>query len=134
MRAFSIIKCPYCARDAELVGGEVLYPHRRDLYKRKFFYCQRCNASVGINKVTGLPLGTLADSNLRKKRNNAHNVFDVLWKRKYITRSQAYRVLSEKLGIPPEKCHIGLFNEELCEEVIRVALELYKDLSICTDI
>jgi hypothetical protein len=38
-----------------------------------------------------------------------------------MTRSQAYLWLSNRLGISEASCHIGRFDERMCEEVVRLA-------------
>ncbi|MDR0480872.1 MAG: DUF3268 family zinc-finger domain-containing protein [Gallionellaceae bacterium] len=61
------VKCPYCDRDAQLVTGVTIYPHRDDLRRKHFWLCAPCNAYVGThqrNRKMGLsgdePLGRLA--------------------------------------------------------------------------
>jgi len=119
VRMNSII-CPYCNIKAKKVGGKVIYPRRPDLYHHKFYLCKKCGARVGINKVTGKPLGTLANYELRIDRMNAHKCFDKLWKSKKYSRSEAYEYLASAMGISTDKCHIGMFNSSQCEEVIKI--------------
>ena len=38
--------CPYCQRAAELVRGDWVYPHRPDLYDKKFYACKPCAAFI----------------------------------------------------------------------------------------
>lgn len=119
--------CPYCDKPAELVGGEVIYPHRPDLASRKFWHCSPCNAYVGTHKNSnGMPLGRLANAQLRGAKMRAHAAFDPLWKRKMArdgctkgaARGAAYKWLATKMGIPPKECHIGMFNIQQCDEVV----------------
>jgi len=35
-------------------------------------------------------------------------------------RTQAYNWLANKMNITPDKCHIGMFNEEQCEKVMDI--------------
>ena len=49
------VKCSYCGNDAELVGGESVYPHRPDLYYLKFYQCLPCDAWVGCHRGTTKP-------------------------------------------------------------------------------
>lgn len=44
------VKCDYCGKDAELVTGDVIYPHRSDLAPLKFWRCEDCEAYVGCHK------------------------------------------------------------------------------------
>ena len=54
----------------------------------------------------------LVDSETHEMRKIAHSVFDRLWKVDGYSRSRAYQVLSEELGIPRELCHVKMFNKE----------------------
>lgn len=115
------IKCPYCGNDTILVNGTTTYPHRKDLYDHKFWMCHPCNAFVGTKRdKQNTPLGSLANPHLRKLRSKAHKLFDPLWQSKAITRTEAYKLLATKLGLKPKNCHIGMFNVETCELVIKL--------------
>ena len=110
--------CPYCKGKTELVTGDVIYPHRTDLYKKYFWICKPCDAYVGTHPGTDKPLGRLADENLRSAKRRAHAAFDPLWKSGKMTRKQAYQWLADQMQIAVEDCHIGWFDERLCLEVI----------------
>lgn len=111
--------CQYCGKFSELVTGETIYPHRPDLFAKKFFRCTPCDAYVGTHARTGLPLGTLANASLRKLRNKAHQVFDPTWQNwdKH-ARTAAYSRLARFLEIPVSECHIAMFTELQCQRVI----------------
>ena len=115
-----MIICQYCGSKAILVSCDEVYPHRPDLEYLKFYLCKTCGAFVGCNKKTGEPLGTLANKELRGLRSEAHKAFDPLWKDGLISRTDAYKWLSERLCINPKDCHIGLFNDEMCLKVIEI--------------
>lgn len=110
--------CPYCGGSAEFVGGDVIYPHRPDLAEKRFWRCEPCGAWVGCHPGESTPLGGLANGPLRRARMAAHTAFDALWKSRLTTRGEAYRALSEALGIEPQKTHIGHFDEPTCVRVI----------------
>lgn len=117
--------CPYCGNPAELVTGADVYPHREDLHLKKFWRCSPCKAYVGChapNKRMGLvgtePLGRLANDPLRKAKRLAHAAFDPLWKEGQAPRSKAYGWLSQALGLPLDKTHIGEFDESTCLRVV----------------
>lgn len=75
--------CPYCGATSVLVGGDVIYPYRRDLAEKQFYQCRACpDAYVGCHPGTTDPLGRLADKKLRLAKSHAHAVFDPLWERK----------------------------------------------------
>lgn len=123
------IKCDYCSRPAELVGGQTIYPHRPDLFDLKFWLCTPCNAYVGCHKTSPnhAPLGRLADPELRKWKQLAHAAFDPPWKAGAVKRSHAYIWLSVKMGIPLNDCHIGRFNVDQCRRVVEIMAYLKKN-------
>lgn len=110
--------CPYCGKKSHLADGTVIYPHRPDLAKKLFYRCTPCGAFVGCHPGTITPLGRLANAELRKAKQAAHAAFDPKWQGGDIRRQRAYAWLAEQLGIPREDCHIGLFDEALCQRVI----------------
>lgn len=114
----SEVFCDYCGKQAELVGGERIYPHRPDLSALRFYACAPCKAHVGCHPGTTKPLGRLADAKLRSAKMAAHNNFDPLWKKKRMSRHAAYARLSDRMGIPREKTHIGMFDVSQCQLVI----------------
>lgn len=120
--------CPYCGRASVMVAGAAIYPHRPDLFGLKFWQCQPCDAYVGCHKtgarVDGvisdgtLPLGRLANAELRKAKSAAHAAFDPLWKSRTMKRGEAYRWLARELGISTANCHIGMFDVDACRAVV----------------
>ena len=115
--------CPYCVQFAQLNTGKYIYPHRQDLYKLKFWHCKPCNAYVGTHKGTDIPLGRLADEQLRHWKKETHKVFDPHWRNTDMKRKEAYRWLADKLDIKVDHCHIGWFDIETCKRVIEVCNE-----------
>ncbi len=100
--------------------GEVIYPHRPDLHKKKFWRCRPCDAYVGCHGATYEPLGILANPELRLLRRKAHDAFDVRWEGKGKgVRNSCYKALAETLGIDKNECHIGQFDIEMCRRVIK---------------
>lgn len=137
------IACPYCTQPAELVGGNAIYPNRPDLFAKFFWRCEPCKAWVGCHppvkhprrpgKGDGtVPMGRLANDELRKLKQRAHAAFDPLWKNEDMTRRQAYEWLAEQLGIPVESCHIGMMDESECRAVIK-AVE-YRNRDRCAPV
>lgn len=113
--------CPYCGAESKAVTGRTIYPHRRDLHRRKFYQCAPCDAYVGTHRNSGKPLGRLADARLRKMKRMAHAAFDPLWKEgRFKSRTVAYAWLSERMGLPKEETHIGMFDIDQCKRVIEV--------------
>ena len=122
--------CPYCGGTAKLVPGTSIDPHRPDLAPRKFWSCKPCEAYVGVhrNSPRMVPLGRLADAELRREKRRAHAAFDPLWLRKMTrdecspgeARSAGYKWLARELGIPPRECHIGWMDAETCRRVVEI--------------
>ncbi len=114
------MKCDYCKNEANLVNGDAIYPHRKDLYNLKFWLCKPCGAYVGCHKNSknNAPLGRLANAELRKAKSDAHAKFDPVWKSGRKTRSSAYLWLANELGIKFSECHIGMFDLAMCKKVI----------------
>lgn len=109
--------CDYCNRPAEYVDSAIVY-HGRSY--GMIYYCRPCNAYVGVHKGTHTPLGRLANANLRFWKKNAHAEFDPLWKKRRMSRAQAYEWLSAKMGLPLEATHIGMFDVDQCKQVVNI--------------
>jgi hypothetical protein len=121
--------CPYCTKPTEYVDIKEV--------KRKssgmIYLCRSCNAYVGVHKGTDQALGRLANAELRKAKMEAHYWFDQIARTKVINevwpvfikgasnRSKSYLWLSKHLGISVDKCHIGMFDVEMCERVKEIS-------------
>lgn len=116
----SDVYCPYCRNEAPLVTGREVYPHRPDLFAKRFYACLPCGAWVGCHPGTTQRLGRLANAEGRRLKMAAHAAFDPRWKEGGTKRKAAYRWLADQLGIDPKRCHIGYFNEDECRRVIEV--------------
>ncbi|WP_436659778.1 zinc-finger-containing protein [Acinetobacter sp. P1(2025)] len=116
------IRCQYCNQKAQPVHGSELYAEKNPLSKNMFYACLGCDAWVGMHKHSRKPFGSLANKELRNKRVVAHTLLDPLWARlieqfklpKPQARTLIYTWLSQKMGIPFEDCHIGMFDVEQC--------------------
>lgn len=116
-----IVKCTYCGQPAVLVQGSAIYTNAGPILSRKWFWrCDPCDAHVGTHS-DGKALGKLANKELRAARVTAHASFDRLWKYNHMTRSDAYKWLSEIMGLPPEQTHIALFGPVQCKHVTLMA-------------
>lgn len=110
--------CPYCNKRASLVTGDLIYPHRKDLYSKMFYLCKPCDAYVGCHPGTIKPLGRLANAELRNAKSAAHAAFDPLWKSGGMKRQKAYDWLASRLGISNKNCHIGELDLYMCQRVV----------------
>jgi len=71
----------------------------------------------------------LANQDLRKAKGHAHRAFDPLWKLCFMSRKEAYKWLAETLGINGADCHIGMFDVDVCGEVVLHSLKKQHDLN-----
>ena len=123
-----LVICQYCKGRAELLKGSALFPGKNELYFKSFWRCEPCKAHVGCHPGTDEPLGTLATQRLRRLRHIVHLRFDKKWRRGRLKkrrrkRSEAYVWLAGKLEIPVEQCHIGMFDERMCERALEILNE-----------
>ncbi len=118
------IVCPYCGSIAVLRDGEYVYSGRAK--GEKLYVCSmypECNAYVGVHKGTNIPLGTLANSELRNKRIRAHKLFDSIWKNKLMSKKEAYRWMEYSMGLIKSDAHIAKFSDYRCEELMKKCKE-----------
>ena len=52
-------------------------------------------------------------------RGMAHAKFDLIWKRKLMTRTQAYGWLQKQMRMTPDEAHMEHMSAEQCAKVIR---------------
>ncbi len=119
--------CDYCHRRAERVTGNVIYPMRPELRSKNFWRCVPCKAHVGCHPGTVKPLGRLANAELRVWKMAAHAAFDPLWKSGQMRRRDAYAWLAVQLGRSEANTHIGMFDVDLCKQVVQVAEAYQRD-------
>jgi hypothetical protein len=112
-----IVHCDYCGRRAEFVDSKAVYGKSYGM----IYLCRACGAYVGTHPGSSTPLGRLANAQLRKWKRAAHEAFDPLWKSKLFTRYDAYIWLAEKMRLPLEKTHIGMFDVPECKQVIKLS-------------
>lgn len=115
--------CPYCQNPAEyMASSSSLYANGKDY--GPVWICHGCKAWVGCHKaeygISAIPLGRLANAELRKAKIAAHTAFDRLWKSGKMSRGHAYRWLAERLGISSKVCHIGMFDVAMCRRVVEI--------------
>ena len=112
----SLLSCSRFSSACKLVYGST--PQTRG----KFLYvCDRwpaCNAYVSAHERTLLPMGTLANGDLRHKRILAHRALKKLQQDCHMEKWEVYIWLQAKLGLDAHQTHIGQFSEYMCEQVI----------------
>lgn len=82
--------------------------------------------TLGHTKKSMRPMGTMADSNLRNKRIEAHRALDAIWKNGYMTKHSTYIWLQNRLNLREKDTHIGKFSYYLCEQTIRECTDYIK--------
>lgn len=113
--------CPYCGNEPEYVDSRVIYGKSYGM----IYLCRPCDAYVGVHHgTTKAPLGRLANKRLRSLKKKAHKYFDKIWKNKLMSRTEAYTWLAGRLCIPKNECHIGMFDEYLCEKTIKFCKQI----------
>lgn len=127
-------RCPYCFSAVELVTGAEIYPERPELANRNIWRCTQCDASVGCHKAGArvrrsdgvgvvsdgkLPMGSLANDELRAARTETHRLFDGLWQPypALMTRAEGYAWMAKILNIPFEDAHVASLSYEECVKV-----------------
>lgn len=123
--------CDYCDRPAELASGAEVYPHRKELRSRQFWRCTNCDAWVGCHLPAAaggvgdgtVPLGNLANAELRQWRTTVKTFLDAMWKSKAMSRTEAYAWLAAKLAIPAHDCQVARMPLEQCRAAMAALAE-----------
>lgn len=111
--------CPYCGKKAVLRNAAYVYGENAVV--THLYVCAgypECDSFVGVHKDTLLPLGYLENGRLRRKRIEAHRMFDLLWKKGVFSRNQAYKWVQDKFCLTRSHAHIGYFSEYMCDQLI----------------
>lgn len=116
---YSRMRCPYC-------GSNVIYRSADGIYKENskgvmLYVCSHypeCDAYVRVHAGTRIPVGNLANHELRTLRRTAHQYFDRLHLTGLMSKQDAYRWLADLIGAPLSEAHIGHLGEYYCKLVI----------------
>lgn len=115
------IKCPYCHAQATLRPASIVYGTNKQSKGKYLYLCDRwpaCDAYVSAHEHTLLPMGTLANGDLRHKRILAHRALKQFQKDCHMEKWEVYIWLQAKLGLHASQAHIGQFSEYMCDQVI----------------
>lgn len=127
------VRCPYCGSLASKRPASDIYG--KDAPKNKFLYvCDcypKCNSYVAATEK-GLPMGTLANEELRRKRIAAHRALDRIWKKGIMSKAQVYIWLQSRLNMTEKQMHIGNFGEYYCNRVIYECNRAYRNMRTLT--
>ncbi len=122
------IRCPYCGSLAIL--RDASYVYGSNAFDGKVYVCSHypaCDSYVGVHQGTSLPKGSLANRTLRKKRIQAHQIFDQLWRKGIFSRHEAYRWIGDKFCLQTRQAHIGNFSDYMCDQLIQEAFKVLKN-------
>jgi len=108
------MKCPYCGKYATWVENKAVYGRN---YGKSYmiWLCKPCDAYVGCHQNSKMPLGTLANRELREWRKKAHLAIDDYWKGGNYTRNEVYQKLGKHYG---SDIHIGESDIALCKDLV----------------
>lgn len=123
------IQCPYCGAKAVLRPASFVYGSALLEKGRHIYLCSNwpaCDAYVSAHKTSLLPMGTLANGELRHKRILAHRALSAFQKFRHMEKWAVYLWLQMQLGMSREEAHIGQFSDAQCEKVIEVCRQAMK--------
>ena len=122
-------KCQYCHSDVAFVNNSALYGRSYGHWPWMYLCRNRsCWASVGVHKGTDTPLGTMANSTLRRWRKESKTEFLKYCAMVRFTRKESYTHLAEMLCISRELAHFGMFDLEMCRLAKAIYLELNENI------
>ena len=111
-------RCPFCRSSVSLIDSARVYGHSYGF----IYLCDAypdCDARVRGHPKTIIPMGTLANKELRGWRSLAHRKFDPLWQSGvFSNRQAAYKWLSKALRLPLERTHVAMFDIPQCQRAI----------------
>lgn len=121
-------ECNYCRHTVILINNSKIY-NGREYGDWPFAYrCTGCHAYVGLHPSTDLPLGTLANSELRSMRNRSKKAFfDAMRHYGVSDRTVAYKWLARLMDIEYHECHFGWFSVAQCRHAETVILAASAD-------
>ncbi len=122
------IRCPYCGSLAILKDASYVHGHHSS--GGKVYVCSHypaCDSYVGVHQGTSLPKRSLENRTLRKKRIQAHQIFDQLWRKGIFSREEAYRWIGDKFCLQPRQAHIGNFSDYMCDQLIQEASKVLQN-------
>lgn len=103
--------CDNCkSEEIRLTENKVIYVENKGDWPY-CYYCDACGAMVACHPNSNKPMGLMAVGSVRRKRGRLHQLFDVIWINRYMTRTKAYEWLASQLNIEGS-CHIGMLTKE----------------------
>lgn len=114
--------CPYCNKEAKWCENKERYGKN---YGKSYmcYFCRDCDAYVGCHNNTRVPLGTMANAELRGWRIKVHDMIDPLWQSKKYRRGTVYARLKDAMG---KEIHVGESDIETCKELLKTIPLIFK--------
>ena len=125
------MRCPYCGGSVVLRSADGIYKDNKkgmQLYVCKNY--PECDSYVRVHAGTNVPVGTMANHELRTLRRTAHYYFDQLYVNGIMSKQDAYVWLANLIHVPLSEAHIGYLGEYYCKQVIEESkkeLECYRN-------
>lgn len=120
------MRCPYCGRSVQLRKAAYVYGENAICPDDYLYVCngypENCDAYVRAHRETLRPMGTLANSELRNLRIQAHRALSEVWETGCMTKHGAYIWLQNRLNLRQQDTHIGMFSEYYCKKTIEECL------------
>ena len=119
------MNCPYCGSPAIYRPAAMVHGNNTRHKDTHLYVCSRwpdCDSYVSAHKNMQ-PMGSLANKKLRHKRILAHQALEELRLNRHMETWAVYIWLQVKLELPPDKAHIGMFSEEMCDRLISICRE-----------
>lgn len=116
--------CCECRKDVdcEIVKGDVIYPHRPDLYDLNFVRCPICGNYTG--RYEG-EYPTLPTAHTRSCRRRAHRALDKIWSDRN-KRGEYYNFMSNRFG---KDFHWGLVrSDEEADKALELTIDFMNSL------
>ena len=112
-------RCPYCGGSVVFRSADGIYQdNRRNMMLYVCSHYPKCDAYVRTHAGTKIPVGSMANHELRALRKTAHHYFDQLYKSGFMSKDDAYYWLASIIDAPLSYAHIGYLSEYYCKQVI----------------
>lgn len=124
-KANNALRCPYCGSSTRIVPATGILPASSKV--THLLTCSnfpRCDSYVCMHQGTNKPMGTIANGDLRKLRQQAHIHFNKLYQTGVMSRDDAYAWLADKIWVPRSEAHIGCLSEHNLHLIIAESQKL----------
>jgi len=120
-------KCSYCGSPVILRSASGIYKENKN--DTMLYVCSKypqCDAYIRTHPGTDIPVGSMANHELRTLRRSAHKAFDRIHYSGIMSKDDAYHWLAALLQSPHSQAHIGHLGEYYCELVISESKKLFE--------